>query len=724
MADETDEFAQARGVSRIEDPGSLQIPWSETIVVARARHMDTKWALGRKAQDPVNQNQMRGLMEMQDAAGEDYIRKRTAALREGATAEEKTAALEAAAKLKMFVDQAQGARSTAGRTLNILQSYREGTSDEARAAIKFMKRMGGEENVDITLKLLEQMDPHQMMAGVDDMMAATTPQKLIEAWKMGLLSGPTTHAVNTISNKIFKSWDTFEHGIAGVLGKLHGGEKVYLREAPHRAMAGLKATKKALQVAAKAFDLEQEGFALDKLEMGRRKAIGGRKGRWIRAPGRALVAEDEFFKTLAAAAELESQAIRRVLGNPRYKNASRSEQRRAIDALIEVPDDAMKEAAEKTAHRLTYTTEVGEHGRRFQRYLQRHEPAQFVIPFFRTPVNIAKEAIKRTPAAPFLKEVRADLAGKNGLVARDLARARIASGGMIAGAVTMLADQGLITGAGPHEPGRRQAKFETWQPYSIRVGDRWISYNRVEPMGMLLGMAADAVELWKNHEGQDFNQMAGSLLMIPARNLASKTFIKGLADVMTAVTDPRRGAGKYLEAVSRSVVPGTALMGQAARQLDPARREVTNPLEAVMSQIPGARSTLPPGRTVTGKVAPMGSIGPDIISPFYQTKVSDDPVARELGFLADQNDEYGQPIFTLGKPSRTIDHIKVSQEEWQILWGDANERAADRLRRRISSESWQNRSPEIRAKQIKKIYNDERKRARQKIRRMRRQAAR
>jgi hypothetical protein len=33
-----------------------------------------------------------------------------------------------------------------------------------------------------------------------------------------------------------------------------------------------------------------------------------------------------------------------------------------------------------------------------------------------------------------------------------------------------------------------------WRPYSVRVGDRWVSYQRFDPLSMLAGVAADFVE--------------------------------------------------------------------------------------------------------------------------------------------------------------------------------------------------------------------------------------
>jgi hypothetical protein len=38
-------------------------------------------------------------------------------------------------------------------------------------------------------------------------------------------------------------------------------------------------------------------------------------------------------------------------------------------------------------------------------------------------------------------------------------------------------------------------KANRWQPYSIQIGGRWYSYNRLDPLGMMMGMAADDSEM-------------------------------------------------------------------------------------------------------------------------------------------------------------------------------------------------------------------------------------
>jgi hypothetical protein len=48
------------------------------------------------------------------------------------------------------------------------------------------------------------------------------------------------------------------------------------------------------------------------------------------------------------------------------------------------------------------------------------------------------------------------------------------------------------------------------KPYSLRVGDKWYGYNRVEPIGMHMAALADTVETLKFAHDEDAEQLAWS----------------------------------------------------------------------------------------------------------------------------------------------------------------------------------------------------------------------
>jgi hypothetical protein len=84
-----------------------------------------------------------------------------------------------------------------------------------------------------------------------------------------------------------------------------------------------------------------------------------------------------------------------------------------------------------------------------------------------------------------------------GGVARDKALAEVAVGTTLMTTCFVHALHGNISGAGEPDAGKKRVQQAAgWQPYSVKVGDTWYSYERLQPIGTLIGMAADLAEVW------------------------------------------------------------------------------------------------------------------------------------------------------------------------------------------------------------------------------------
>jgi hypothetical protein len=72
----------------------------------------------------------------------------------------------------------------------------------------------------------------------------------------------------------------------------------------------------------------------------------------------------------------------------------------------------------------------------------------------------------------------------------------------------MLNRMGLLTGAGPQNPTDRKVWLMEHQPYSIRVGDKWVRYDRYDVLGGLLSIPATIVDATTNvPEDQTYSDM-------------------------------------------------------------------------------------------------------------------------------------------------------------------------------------------------------------------------
>jgi hypothetical protein len=204
-------------------------------------------------------------------------------------------------------------------------------------------------------------------------------------------------------------------------------------------------------------------------------------------------------------------------------------------------------------------------------------------------------------------------------------------GSLIGATVVMMVQQGLITGSGPKDPGEREALYRTgWQPYSIKVGEKYVPYGWNEPMGSVFGMAADFAEL-----GQADNDYAWKISTAIGRNMLSKTFVTGLSRALDAMTDPERYGEQWLKSTAAGFMPASGLVGSLARMGDSVVRRQEGVIDAWKAKIPGLANTLMPQRDAWGRERerPGGWMAGLGIIPAGTTEASSDPVDTEVDRL-------------------------------------------------------------------------------------------
>jgi hypothetical protein len=253
----------------------------------------------------------------------------------------------------------------------------------------------------------------------------------------------------------------------------------------------------------------------------------------------------------------------------------------------------------------------------------------------RTPSNIMKYTFERTPLAPLMKQVRSDIAA--GGARRDLALARIGTGTSIMFSMADLAMSEHITGNGPSSSAERQALVRTgWQPYSVKVGDRYYAYNRLDPLGMTIGLAADMSEILANDEygiekEKTAEEVAVATAMAIGQNSMSKTYLSGISEFFEAMADPQRYGDSFFQGLAGSVVP--TMSSEIARANDPYMREAQTMLDAMRKRTPGLSDNLPVRRDLWGQpVSYQSGLGEayDMFSPIYSRADKRSPIDDEI----------------------------------------------------------------------------------------------
>ena len=263
--------------------------------------------------------------------------------------------------------------------------------------------------------------------------------------------------------------------------------------------------------------------------------------------------------------------------------------------------------------------------------INKHPVARLVLPFVRTPANIIQHFFDRIPLlGPSQRKnldlFRKEIYNKNPEVRAD-AIGRLATGSIFMSAGIFAAASGTITGGGPTDRNRRRVMEEAgWQPYSIKIGDSYVSYRRLDPFAITFGMIADLTEIAMEGDEQ-VQQTAGdhisALTMSIMRNLASKTYLTGVTRLSEAITKPESFGKAYARSTAASFVPN--FLAQMNRSFEDENKDIKNWIDTFRARIPGFSEGVAPQRNLLGEpVIKQGALGPDFLSPFdYSTTTSD-----------------------------------------------------------------------------------------------------
>lgn len=486
---------------------------------------------------------------------------------------------------------------------------------------------------------------------------ATKWEMVVEAWRSGLLSGPVTHTTNLFGTGTFQVMRAPVDLLASVIGMARGAsvgmgesDRASMSEATARLTGMLGGIQDGLKVGYHTFLADE---ATGKTEQ-YREAIPGRAGELIRVPLRLMGAEDAVISTMYKRGELKTLAIRQAYDenmNPRTREFADR-----VEYLMDHPTDDMAAEAQTAADRMTFNLPLGEKGVALQRFVGTWN-LQWMIPFIRTPINIAKELARMSPFAPIVGEWRAAIA--KGGVERDRAIAEVVLGSGIMALTMAYAFDEKISGAGSPDPGKNRGKAGVWQPYSVLIGDTWHEYARIQPMGTLMGMAADMAAIWDHMNDEEKDKLPKMIAVAFSNAVTNQTFLQGITNVINTMSDPGRYGARFFQQFAASLVPN--IIGQPTTMADPVVREVNSMLEAIQARIPGLRQDLLPKRDWLGEpVQTKERMG--FVMPVREQQVSEDKVRLEAARL-DMSMAAAPKKTHLGKGTGKLGDVELTPQE-------------------------------------------------------------
>jgi hypothetical protein len=640
-------------------------------------------------------------------------------------------------RLEQLTRIAEGARAESGRGLRAWQDpVRLVDMEPGQAVAELQKTLGGDRG-----KLLQAIGEYNKLvdtgAGPIQMAkfwsSAKAPPAGFSDWVKlirynSMLSGPRTFEVNTISNALEVPWRLARDVGASTLRGRPGEIGVEMSG----AYAGLAQANRAfLDTLFQGITREQAARGELPLSLANRvqNPVGKRIASTLEFLPRGLQAADEWMHAID-----QGMSLGRLAAVQASKEGLRGDawaQRTA--QILSSPETApeLLQRAGQMADRMTYHGQLPSEpglGAGLEGFSKRSGLiGNLILPFLRTSYHITARGIDRSPLG--LVGTGIDVA--RGAYGRDLAEAlggggpqrqavaplgeRLGDnllGSAIFGGLFVQAQQGNISGAGPDQAQDRQLlQSEGWQPYSIRVGDKWVSYANWGPAAIPFAMAAAATETQRYAKpGAQTLDLVVDGTRRTAQIAQEQTYLQAIGTAWKGLTDPAQYGSQFVNDTVTSMIPFGSAINTLAQAMDPNARRVDrfNILDAIQSRLPpgtpivGGRTDVPVAQDVLGRPAPNLAYGLGALNPLRVSAERNDPLLKEMDRVG-----YAPPAApkTLTRGNRTFE---LTPDEQREIYANAGQLIIERAGEDITTDAYRNLNEDAKAKRLQQIVTSAR----------------
>lgn len=480
---------------------------------------------------------------------------------------------------------------------------------------------------------------------------------------------------------------------------------------------------------------------------------------------------DQIPDKFIAKHSLSESALRKGINDLLLGNKSKNAQ--VVDLLKEAVPDISKYASYVTnvSDYVTFNRQLGDSlldrgAKALEGVREKHPLATFIFPFIKTPVNVAKEGASYIPGLGYLRERRAKLdivkvkneieaikegfkkAGERQLKINEAGGDVLQQGALDAyikrlndslatkqgelefltelpkryraqqmiGAGLIMTSYGLwssgkITGHFDDPEVRATKEAQGIPPMSIKMGDKWYSYDKLEPLSTVLGMVSDGFENThaRMRRGEALDPKNGSALVFQTvtQNILNKTFTEQLGNMLMAFQQPERYGAPFTQLLNPVIPSGIA---QIAKFNDPYARDikgettlesVTNPL---LARLPGARENLPVKYDILGQPVQSSSAGDqgmralDIFGGIKTVPTEQTP----------QQELITNPYLEVGKLQRTLKGIELTPEQYSEMSRQTGELVNKFVTKATSSERFKSMPEAMQAVHLKRLVEQAR----------------
>jgi len=504
--------------------------------------------------------------------------------------------------------------SEAGRTLNILKrDVAERRLGEAIAKLENgMSEYQKEQFANINVE-----NPLEVIRFAESLKKPTLMDYVYEFWYNSILSGIPTHLVNIGSNTLWMSFQVPQRVLSGsvdaLITRFNGKKRSRYVNEIIPMMAGMKeGFKKGKKRAKEVMKTGQIPIELDtKWDL----ELGSSQGAWARSPsefmrnlapyvsvvGRALRAMDVWANSIAFDADINAQAKR--IANQEGLKGKAAQDRET--ELRREPSNDMVENAKSFAKYTTFMDNPGKLAQGVSDLRSKTPGGRFFVPFVNTLANITKRGYEFVPGIGLIKTKSLQGKGQYQDSASDIIAKQVV-GSVLALALLSKYEDEEVTGAVPENKAEREAFYRQGKlPWSIKFGDKWITYRRIEPFNTVLAsvtIAAETMKKYSENEIDNATETFFELVMGLKQNFIDSTMLKGISELF----DDKRDKN-FFERLPGTFIPYSSFWRSINRSLevtmegDANAREVQNIADGFTQNIPFGTVKLKPKMNVWGE---------------------------------------------------------------------------------------------------------------------------
>lgn len=399
-------------------------------------------------------------------------------------------------------------------------------------------------------------------------------------------------------------------------------------------------------------------------------------GELIRMPSRLLTTQDELLKQLNYRARLYAMGMREARAMKAAHGSTDAELADFMSQHMERGFDADGAATNPEAlawaRDATFTNDLQAQtwgggktfGETMSELTNNHPALRAVMPFVRVPTNIMRDAWDHTPGMNLLRaQYRAELQAGGERAA--LAKAKMLTGGALWTAAATAAFNGDIVGSMPSDPNIARTWREAGiEPNSIRYTKDdgtygYIGVGRFDPYSTVLTLAATYADLTRGTESWRLEDIAGGMTVALAKNIESKSYLQGLADLLNVLGNPEQNIQRFMQQRAAAYIPQITNSFKGADYL-------TDPhtmAQAMLAKTANYGKVDRRFNLVGEPVHVPQTFGPDWLSPITVGNEKDGTLSELARLATIHKGGLGYPQKKLGSGSNSVDLTAIQVGE-------------------------------------------------------------